>query len=73
MNPDMNEQTKKRLKAALLEEQHGTAKSQKDNLVRQILSAFESPDKWPMTDAERCQLLKNLYSAATLLRHAEPI
>jgi hypothetical protein len=42
-------------------EQHGTPNAQKDELVEFILSTCQDPRKWPLTDAERIEFLKQTY------------
>jgi hypothetical protein len=37
-------------------------------LTSAIMTPFESPDKWPMTDKERVELLRELYQTAKSLR-----
>lgn len=59
------------LRASVLKSDYGDPSYQKDQLVNRILGAFESPDKWPMTDGERVSLLKNLWNDARLIRSTE--
>lgn len=50
---------------------YGEPERQKDILVAEILSAFQIPEKWPLTDAERIQLLKRLYQSAKTIEETE--
>lgn len=59
------------IRAGLLKQTHGDPCKQKDGLVNRILNAFESVESWPMTDAERISLLRNLYNDAKRIRQTE--
>lgn len=59
------------LRKQLLIENHGEPSKQKTELVRFILASFESPDKWPLTDQERCALLRKMYEMASIIRNTE--
>lgn len=65
---DMAERT---LRRAMLIENHGTAEAQKTVLVGAILTAFQDPNKWPMTDGERLELLRRIYRMAQCIRETE--
>lgn len=60
------------VRSALLVDLNGTAEKQKDELVAEILSSFQRPENWPLTDAERCSLMRRWYHAAqTIQRTSE--
>lgn len=62
---------RRRLRKALLLEDHGTPNEQKDALVNEILNCFQDPAKWPLTDTERIELLKMLYGKARWIPETE--
>lgn len=43
-----------------LKSAHGTVEQQKDAIFTTIESSFCDPDMWPLTDADRIKLLKEL-------------
>lgn len=50
---------------------HGTIEEQKNALVAEITCMFGDPQKWPMTDADRIEILKRWYTAAVRIRNLE--
>lgn len=60
-----------RLREALLIERNGTPLKQKDALVQEILSSFQDPSNWPMTDNERVMLLRSFYRKAKVIVETE--
>jgi hypothetical protein len=56
---------------ALPTERNGDSTKQKDALVQAILDAFLVPEKFPMTDGERCDFLRGLYRSARTIRATE--
>lgn len=61
----------KRLREALLIEDHGTPDAQKTALVDEIINSFQNPEKWPITDSERIALLRSLMRRALTIRRTE--
>ena len=62
---------RRRLRKAILTDDHGTPAAQKNALVEEILNTFVNPDKWPMDDGSRICFLKGLYRRAQLIRETE--
>lgn len=58
----------RRLKNKSLQEMHGDLETQHNNLVDKICSAFQDPEKWPATDQERIDLLRDIYRAAMVIK-----
>lgn len=46
----------------------GFAQAKMENLVSFILSRFQDPNNWPMTDAERISLLRDIYQQAKAIK-----
>lgn len=68
---EKNTESENRIRVGILHENHGASAAQKEQLVTDILSQFQEPRKWPMTDVERVAVLRNFYSAALLIRETE--
>ena len=60
-----------RLRGAVLTESNGVLAERKDALVTAIIDSFQDPSRWPMTDAERLDLLRSLYRKALCIRSTE--
>jgi hypothetical protein len=60
-----------RFRSVTLKQTYGTPQEQKDKLVRKILERFQNPKHWPMTDAERCAFLREIYGNAQTIRATE--
>ncbi len=56
-------------KSLLLEK--GTPEEQRKALVDDVISAFENPNQWPLTDTERIILLRRWCSMAQTIRKTE--
>lgn len=57
----------------LLSQRGGTVEERHQNLVNTILRTFQEPASWPLTDTERCRLLRELYRQARHLRLLEDL
>lgn len=68
---NLDAERSRHLRRALLLENNGAPEKQKDELVNEILLAFGEPEYWPMTDADRCNLLRKWYSMARKIRETE--
>ena len=55
----------------LIIQSNGCPNAQKDDLVSTIINVFRDPEAWPMTDSERCELLRRLYRRADFIRQTE--
>lgn len=67
----MNPLAECHLAATLQVENHGTPEEQKEALVNAIMDAFQNPQQWPTTDADRITLLRKLYGMAYEVRRTE--
>ncbi len=67
----MTKEQERKLAKALILEDCGTPEKQKEDLVDAILDIFGTPDRWPLTDAERTDVLKRLFKMATNIRRSE--
>lgn len=65
--PDLSVESKRRLRRSFLLEA-GTPDEQRRSLVNAILSTFQNPDDWPMTDEARIAVIKTWYRMA---KHAD--
>lgn len=59
------------LRVSLLQDSYGTPAHQKENLVNEILSMFQDPSRWPMTQLEQIERLKHFYGMAERIRQTE--
>lgn len=55
------------LRRSILVGDHGTVEDQTKELIDEILQTFQDPDKWPMTDPDRIELLKHLYRRVQII------
>lgn len=67
----MNQDQQKDLRRNLLIESYGSPDKQKNTLVSDILNAFVSPDRWPMTDTERIALIRRWHTQARTIYNTE--
>ena len=52
-------------------ELNGEPSKQKDELVQEILDVFRNPDRWPIRDEQRIEILRYLYRCAETIRRTE--
>jgi len=67
----VTEEQENMIRKAVRKEIYGEVQKQLLMLAAEIIEAFETPDQWPMTDADRCALLKRLYSKAKTIRDCD--
>lgn len=67
----MSDEEASRHKGALLIGVHGDVENQKNALVDRIIDTFGIPDRWPLTDVERIELLKDLFRMAQTIKETE--
>lgn len=60
-----------RMRRSMLLKEYGTPLTQKNALVKDILDCFQDPQKWPLVDHQRVELLRLLYRKAQTIIETE--